>query len=231
VRDVAISGGADGISAGDGPAYKLVIFDCDGVLVDSEPLALRVDAMLFAELGWPLSEAEIARRFVGRTSEYMLGELAAHIGRPVPAEVEERFNARYREVLAAELQPVEGIVDALDQITTPSCVASSGSHAKMRFTLGLTGLYERFEGRIFSASEVAHGKPAPDLFLHAAARLGIEPADCAVVEDSQYGVEAARAAGMTVFGYAGGVTPASRLEGPGTVLFTDMRTLPELLGQ
>jgi HAD superfamily hydrolase (TIGR01509 family) len=206
-----------------------VIFDCDGVLVDSEPLALRVDAMLFAELGWPLSEAEIARRFVGRTTEYMMGELGAHIGRPVPAETEERFTAHYREVLAAELQPVPGIVEALDQITTPSCVASSGSHAKMRFTLGLTGLYERFEGRIFSASEVAHGKPAPDLFLHAAASMGVDPADCAVVEDSQYGVEAARAAGMAAFGYAGGVTPASRLEGPDTVLFTDMRALPGLL--
>ncbi|MEQ4207085.1 HAD family hydrolase [Actinopolymorpha sp. B9G3] len=221
---------ASEVPAADGTAYKLVIFDCDGILVDSEPLALRVDAMLFAELGWPLPEAEIARRFVGRTSEYMMGELTAHIGRPVPAEVEERFNAHYREVLAAELQPVSGIVEALDQITTPSCVASSGGHAKMRFTLGLTGLYERFEGRIFSASEVAQGKPAPDLFLHAAASMGVEPADCAVVEDSQYGVEAARAAGMAAFGYAGGVTPASRLEGPGTVLFTDMRALPELLG-
>ena len=211
--------------------YKLVIFDCDGVLVDSEPLALRVDAMLFAELGWPLSEDEIARRFVGRTTEYMMGELAAHTGRPVPDETEARFTAAYRELLAAELTPVDGITEALDAITTPTCVASSGSHAKMRFTLGLTGLYERFEGRIFSASEVAHGKPAPDLFLHAAQSLGVEPADCAVVEDSQYGVEAARAAGMVAYGYAGGVIPAERLEGPSTVLFTDMRALPALLGE
>ena len=212
--------------------YKLVIFDCNGVLVDSEPLALRIDVMLFAELGWPLSEEEIARRFVGRTSEYMMGELAAHLGHAVPEETEARFTRRYRELLAAELRPVDGIVEAIDAISTLSCVASSGSHDKMRFTLGLTGLYDRFEGRIFSASEVAHGKPEPDLFLHAAHSLGVDPADCAVVEDSQYGVEAARAAGMAAFGYTGGgVIPADRLEGPGTVLFTDMRALPRLLGE
>jgi HAD superfamily hydrolase (TIGR01509 family) len=212
--------------------YKLVIFDCDGVLVDSEPLALRVDVELFAELGWPLSAEEIARRFVGRTTEYMMGELAAHIGGAIPPEVDAKFAARYREVLAAELRPVDGIADALDRIAGLTCVASSGSHDKMRFTLGLTGLYERFEGRIFSASEVAHGKPAPDLFLHAAATLGVDPHECAVVEDSEYGVLAARAAGMTVFGYVGGdLIPAERLEGPGTTLFANMRDLPRLLGE
>jgi beta-phosphoglucomutase-like phosphatase (HAD superfamily) len=100
----------------------------------------------------------------------------------------------------------------------------------MRYTLGKTGLYERFAGRIFSAAEVPRGKPAPDLFLYAAARMGIAPADCAVVEDSAAGVQAARAAGMPVFAYAGGVTPAARLEGPGTIVFRDMRELPGLLG-
>jgi HAD superfamily hydrolase (TIGR01509 family) len=209
--------------------YKLVIFDCDGVLVDSEPLALRVDALMCAELGWPLTVEEIAARFVGRTHDYMMGELAAHIGHPVPAETEARFAAEYRALLTEELRPVDGIVAALDRIDLRTCVASSGSHDKMRFTLGLTGLYERFEGRIFSASEVAHGKPAPDLFLHAARSLGVEPADCAVIEDSQFGVEAARAAGMAAYGYTGGVIPAERLEGADTVLFDDMRQLPDLL--
>ncbi|WP_020576206.1 HAD family hydrolase [Actinopolymorpha alba] len=211
--------------------YKLLIFDCDGILVDSEPLALRVDAMLFAELGWPLPEDEIARRFVGRTHDYMIGELEAHIGRAVPPEVDAKFAELYREIFAAELAPVDGVVEALDAISTLTCVASSGGHDKMRFTLGLTGLYERFEGRIFSASEVAHGKPAPDLFLHAARTLGVDPGECAVIEDSEYGVAAARAAGMAAFGYAGGVVPSERLEGPGTVLFTDMRELPRLLGE
>jgi beta-phosphoglucomutase-like phosphatase (HAD superfamily) len=99
----------------------------------------------------------------------------------------------------------------------------------MRFTLGLTGLWDRFAGRIFSAHDVARGKPAPDLFLHAAARMGVAPAACAVVEDSRWGVEAARAAGMRAFGYAGGLTPAERLEGAGTIVFRDMRDLPALL--
>jgi beta-phosphoglucomutase-like phosphatase (HAD superfamily) len=116
-------------------------------------------------------------------------------------------------------------------IKLPTCVASSGSHDKMRHTLGRTGLYQRFEGRIFSAAEVAHGKPAPDLFLHAARQMGVEPARCVVVEDSQYGVQAARAAGMRAFGYSGGLTPAQWLEGHDTVVFEDMRKLPELLDQ
>ena len=125
---------------------------------------------------------------------------------------------------------MDGIIEALDRIPTPTCVASSGSHEKMRYTLGKTGLYERFSGRIFSADEVSRGKPAPDLFLHAAARMGVAPADCAAVEDSAAGVQAARAAGMPVFGYAGGVTPAARLAGAGTIVFLDMRDLPGLLG-
>ena len=115
---------------------------------------------------------------------------------------------------------------ALDAISLPSCVASSASIEKMRFTLGHTGLWDRFEGRIFSATEVEHGKPAPDLFLHAAATMGWEPGETAVVEDSPAGVEAALAAGMTAFGYAG-TTPASRLAG--ARVFTDMAELPELL--
>ena len=122
-----------------------------------------------------------------------------------------------------------GVVEALDRITLPTCVASSGTHDKIRFTLGLTGLYERFAGRIFSAYEVARGKPAPDLFLYAASRMGADPAACAVVEDSPYGIEAARAAGMRAFGYAGGLTPRPWLEGPDTVIFEDMRELPRLL--
>ncbi|MFI9628819.1 HAD family hydrolase [Streptomyces sp. NPDC052042] len=125
---------------------------------------------------------------------------------------------------------MKGIFEALDALRhIPVCVASSGSHDKMRFTLGMTGLYERFAGRIHSSDEVARGKPAPDLFLHAARRMNVEPAACAVVEDSQYGVQAARAAGICAFGCAGGLTPADRLEGPNTVLFRDMRELPSLI--
>jgi HAD superfamily hydrolase (TIGR01509 family) len=212
----------------DGP-FELVIFDCDGVLVDSERIAVRVEAELLAELGWPLSQAEIVERFMGRTTEYMDEAIEAQLGSRLPGDWRDQFQRRYREAFAAELVPVDGVLDALDQIAVPTCVASSGSHDKLRFTLGHTGLYRRFEGRIFSGYEVANGKPAPDLFLHAAARMGAGPARCAVVEDSLYGVLAARAAGMRVFGYVGGLTSADRLEGEATVVFEDMRELPRLL--
>ncbi|MFJ7410288.1 HAD family hydrolase [Streptomyces sp. NPDC098077] len=209
---------------------ELVIFDCDGVLVDSERIAVRVDAVVLAELGWELTEAEIIDRFMGRSSRSMTRQVEEHLGRTLPADWEEEFAHLYHDALAAELAPVEGIVDALDALTHLStCVASSGSHEKMRFTLGITDLHPRFEGRIFSATEVEHGKPAPDLFLHAARRMGVPPEACAVVEDSQYGLQAARAAGMRAFAYDGGMTPVERLEGPGTVVFDDMRRLPGLL--
>jgi HAD superfamily hydrolase (TIGR01509 family) len=210
--------------------FDLVIFDCDGVLVDSERIAVRIDAIVLERLGWPLPEAEIVERFVGRSDAYMTSEIEAAIGRPLPAGWEGEFSPLYREALAAELTAVDGVIEALDRISTPTCVASSSTHERLRFTLGLTGLFDRFDGRIFSASDVANGKPAPDLFLHAAATMGFAPARCAVVEDSFYGVEAARAAGMAAFGYAGGVTAAERLAGPATTVFHDMRELPELLG-
>jgi HAD superfamily hydrolase (TIGR01509 family) len=209
--------------------FELVIFDCDGVLVDSERIAVRIDAIVLERLGWPLSEAEIIERFVGRSEAYMTTEIEAAIGRSLPAGWDGEFTPLYREALEAELAPVDGIVGALDRISLPTCVASSSTHDRLRFTLGLTGLLERFDGRIFSSTDVANGKPAPDLFLHAAATLGADPARCAVVEDSFYGVEAARAAGMTAFGYAGGLTAPERLAGPATTVFHDMRELPELL--
>jgi HAD superfamily hydrolase (TIGR01509 family) len=209
--------------------FELVILDCDGVLVDSERIAVRVEAEFLAELGWPLSQAEIIERFMGRTAEYMDEAIEAHLGVRLPPDWKDQFQRRYLDAFVADLVPVDGVVEALDQITVSTCVASSGSHDKLRFTLGHTGLYERFDGRIFSGYEVANGKPAPDLFLHAAARMGADPARCAVVEDTLYGVMAARAAGMRTFGYAGGLSAPERLEGEATVVFEDMRALPRLL--
>jgi HAD superfamily hydrolase (TIGR01509 family) len=209
--------------------FDLVIFDCDGVLIDSERIAVRIDAVVLARLGWELTEAEIVERFVGRSEAYMVSEIERAIGRPLDVGWDDEFVPLYREALEAELEPVDGIVEALDAISAPTCVASSSSHERLRFTLGLTGLLDHFDGRIFSATDVANGKPAPDLFLHAAATLGADPARCAVVEDSVYGVEAARAAGMRAFGYAGGLTPGERLAGPRTTVFGDMRELPGLL--
>ena len=208
---------------------ELVIFDCDGVLVDTERLAVRVDVQVLAQLGWVMTEAEVVERFVGLSDATIREAIEAHTGRRLADNWEQEFRHLYRSSFAESLTAVDGVVEALDGITLRTCVASSGSHEKMRFTLGLTGLLERFDGRMFSVSEVDRGKPAPDIFLHAAARMGVAPAACAVVEDSRFGVEAARAAGMRAFGYAGGLTPAHLLAGSGTIVFTDMRELPRLL--
>ncbi|MFI5527697.1 HAD family hydrolase [Kitasatospora sp. NPDC051853] len=216
------------ISSTDDP-IELVIFDCDGVLLDSERLAVRVDAVVLAALGWELTEEEIVHRFVGRSHRDVTAQIEAHLGRTLPEDWDAEFKPLYDQAFADELTPVDGIEEALDAITLPTCVASSSSHRRLRSTLGQVGLYPRFEGRVFSASEVANGKPAPDLFLHAAATLGVEPARCLVVEDSRFGVAAARAAGMRSLGFAGGLTPPAWLEGPGTTVFTDMRELPALV--
>jgi HAD superfamily hydrolase (TIGR01509 family) len=210
-------------------AFELIIFDCDGVLVDSERLSIRIDATYLERIGWPMSEEEIVERWVGRSDADMRTEIEAHIGRPIPPDVDEEFSRIYREIFDRELAPVDGIREALDAITVPRCVASSGKHDNIRRNLALTGLSGYFGERIFSATDVEHGKPAPDLFLLAARTLGAEPSRCAVVEDSVYGVEAALAAGMLPFAYAGGVTLAERLARPGAVVFTDMRQLPELV--
>ena len=212
-------------------ALQLVIFDCDGVLVDSERIAIRVEAGILGRLGMPLSETEIVERFVGRSPSVMRAAVEEHLGRPLPADWDTEFRALYEEAYAAGLRPVDGITDALDEIALPTCVASSSEPGPLRHKLELTGLYDRFAGRIFSASAVRAGKPAPDVFLHAAARMGVRPEACAVVEDSRAGVMAARAAGMDVFAYAGSVTPSAWLEGDRTTVFDDMRRLPALLAE
>jgi HAD superfamily hydrolase (TIGR01509 family) len=214
-----------------------VIFDCDGVLVDSERLSIRLDAELLAQLGWPLSESEIVERFVGRTDAAMRAEIEAHLGRDIGAEWE-AFGERYVRLFAEELRPVAGVAAAIDAIQAAgyaTCVASSGGHEKIRRNLALTGLRERFGERfgerIFSGEDVAHGKPAPDLFLHAATSMGVAPDRTAVVEDSGHGVAAARAAGMWAFAYGRGVTPAAALAGEATTVFDDMAQLPRLVGR
>jgi HAD superfamily hydrolase (TIGR01509 family) len=210
-------------------SFELVIFDCDGVLVDSERLAVRTEAQILASLGWPLTEAEVVDRFVGRSAEYMHAQIEQQLGRPVDWERE--FESRYRDVFERELRPVEGIVEVLQALRTPTCVASSGTHAKIRFSLRLTGLLDFFQDRIFSVQDVPRGKPEPDLFLYAAERMGIAPTMCAVVEDSPSGLEAALAAGMRVFAFAGGVVPRQRLRHEGVLVFDHMRLLPGLLAQ
>ncbi len=207
--------------------FELVIFDCDGVLIDSERLAVRTESQILTELGWPLSEAEVIERFVERSSVYMQTVIEEKIGRPVDWRNE--FERRVREACERELVPVEGVIAVLDEIAVATCVASSSSHQMLNFKLGLTGMSERFEGRIFSADDVAHGKPDPAVFLFAAASMGVAPDRCAVIEDSVSGVAAGLAAGMTVFAYSGGVTSAQKLQRDDVTVFESMHLLPELL--
>ena len=199
--------------------FDLVIFDCDGVIIDSERLAARTESQILTELGWPLSEADVIERFVGRSSVYM------------QSVIEEKIGRRVREVCERELVPVEGVIEALELITVPTCIASSSSHTMLNFKLGLTGLAERFAGRVFSADDVAHGKPDPAVFLLTADSMGVAPDHCAVIEDSVSGVEAGLAAGMSVFAFSGGVTSARQLDRDGVVLFDTMRLLPGLLAR
>jgi HAD superfamily hydrolase (TIGR01509 family) len=207
--------------------FDLVIFDCDGVLVDSERILVRTERAILERLGWNLSESDITEMFVGRTDVYMQRTIEAQLGRSINWEVE--FEARYREVFERELVSVAGIEDALDALSTASCVASNGSHETMQLTLGLTNLWHRFQGRVFSADDVEHAKPAPDVYLHAARAMGVVAERCCVVEDSVSGVTAGVAAGMTVFGFSGSVTSAERLARAGAIVFDQMTELPALV--
>lgn len=210
--------------------YDLVIFDCDGVLVDSERLTHQVLCDQLAELDVAMTLAQAIDRFIGTSNALMLERVAALLPPgAMPADFLAQFRQRTQQAFAAGLRAVPGVEAVLDGLALPHCVASNGEHAKMAVTLALTGLAPRFAGRVFSADDVARPKPAPDLFLHAAATLGAAPARCLVIEDSATGVRAARAAGMAVFGHAA-LTPADRLlEAGAHRVFATMAELPPLL--
>lgn len=211
-------------------AQDLIIFDCDGVVVDSEPIGNRVFRDFLAELGLRFTEREVYERFLGRALADSVSLVEEMLGRRVPPETLRQYERTRNRILSEEVRPVEGIRELLRDLDVPYCIASSGSHDKMRATLGATGLMPLFEGRIFSATDVPRAKPAPDVFLHAAAQMGVAPARAAVVEDTVGGVTAARAAGMTAYGYAG-LTPAAALAAAGAhATFGHMRELKGLLG-
>jgi HAD superfamily hydrolase (TIGR01509 family) len=180
---------------------NLVIFDCDGVLVDTEVLVAVVEAELLQAEGAALSVDDILTDFVGISEVEMHRRIEAQWGVTLGADFVERKTARLEAVFAASLEPVDGIADVVTNVTTARCVASSSALPRIRRCLELTGLLDRFEPDIFSASMVANGKPAPDLFLYAAEQMGVAPADAVVIEDSRYGVAAGVAAGMTVIGF------------------------------
>lgn len=197
--------------------YDLVIFDCDGVLVDSERIANREFALLLKEIGLEFTLAEMFETFVGNSMPRCVEIITERLGHAPPDDLLDRYQEMASVALTRDLRAVAGVEAVLDQLDAaqlPYAVASNGDHKKMQTTLGVTGLLSRFEGRRFSSTDVARPKPAPDLFLHTARHMGVSPLRCVVVEDSPLGVAGARAAGMTVIGYAD-LMPAERLRAAG----------------
>lgn len=211
------------------PTPQLIIFDCDGVLVDSEKITNRIFVAMLHKAGIHLSAEETLERFIGRSMPQCLDIMESILGHKVPDALLIEYQRRVEAAWAEELTAIPGIEAALDEIKVPYCVASSGSQEKMRMTLGITGLLSRFENKMFSVHQVAHSKPAPDVFLSAASTMGFPPTACAVIEDSPPGVTAGVAAQMTVYGYCAH-TPAERLLNAGAhKVFDSMKDLPQLL--
>ncbi|MFE3743093.1 HAD family hydrolase [Streptomyces sp. NPDC059134] len=223
--------------------YELVIFDNDGVLVDSERLSNTILAGYLTELGHPTSYEDSLRDFMGAAVHRVHDLVRERTGQRLPAEFDEELHARVFAAFERELTPVEGAVEVIEKLAAdavPYCLASSGSHERIRVGHRKTGLDRLFPHResgekngggnvVFSAQDVDRGKPAPDLFLHAAARMGVAPERCAVVEDSPLGVRAALAAGMDVYAFTA-MTPAGKMPGA-TGYFARMSELPGLLGR
>jgi HAD superfamily hydrolase (TIGR01509 family) len=214
--------------------FDLIIFDCDGVLVDSEVISCRAHAATLTRHGYPITEDQVFDRFLGRSMRQATLEVEAELGRNLPDDFHTQVYAEIFQAFATSLQATPYIVETLAAMTLPVCVASSGPPEKISASLNRVGLYGRFSPHIFSAVQVAHGKPAPDLFLFAAEQMKVSAARCLVIEDSVSGIAAARAAGMTVLGYHGGShcrpAHADTLRAAGAaVTFDDMRELPGLI--
>ncbi|MET9799129.1 HAD family hydrolase [Streptomyces sp. NPDC006368] len=211
--------------------YELVIFDNDGVLVDSEPISNTILAGYLTELGHPTSYDDSLRDYMGGALHRVHDLVLERTGQRLPEDFDETFHTRVFAAFERELQAVPGVTEVLGKLVAervPYCVASSGSHERIRVGHRKTGLDLWFgEGSVFSAQDVGRGKPAPDLFLHAAERMGVDPERCVVVEDSPLGVRAALAAGMDVYGFTA-MTPAEKLVGAHKYV-NDMGELAALL--
>jgi HAD superfamily hydrolase (TIGR01509 family) len=183
----------------------LFIFDCDGVLVDSEIIAARVDAELFTDNGYPITAEEIARRFAGLTAADIIAQVEAETGQRLPRDFRERHKAELDRRLASELKAVDGVQDMLERIDGPRCIASNSTSERLRLSLQKTDLYDRFRPYIFSAVEVGdrQPKPSPNVYRFAIEEFRADPRESLVVEDSVFGVRAAKAAGARVVGFTG----------------------------
>ena len=217
------------------PRFDLLIFDCDGVLIDSERIAAELDARELTAHGIPISTAVLAERFTGVTYADMYRVLETETGVRLPHGFAKRTHELVLDACIADQSlAVPGVAAALDALPLPRCVASSSSPDWLRRTLEAVKLFGRFAPHIFSAAEVARGKPAPDLFLHAACRMKAEPDSCVVIEDSVAGVTAAVAAGMTPVGFVGTSLDPIRLavclrNSGATAIFDHMAQLPDVL--
>jgi HAD superfamily hydrolase (TIGR01509 family) len=216
------------------PSTSLVIFDCDGVLIDSEIVVCRLTSEELTRLGYRVTLEEVIDRFAGRPEREMIAEIESDWGRKVPPAFFDRIRLRIDEAYASELRIMPEIVGVLDRIRIDICVASSSYPAKLALGLRSVGLYERFAPNVISASFVTHGKPAPDVFIYAAGWMRREVADCLVIEDSVPGVRAAASAGMRVFGFAGGThcRPSLRgrlMDAGAEYVVTDFRELEALV--
>ena len=219
------------------PRFDAVLFDCDGVLVDSEPITNGVLRDMLEEAGWTLTPGECMRLFIGKAVKDEAALIEARTGQPLTEEWMVRFRERRNDGLVRDLKPIQGAVDAVASIHAlyqgRLACASGADRFKVELQLQKCGLMPYFKGRIFSGHELPRSKPAPDVYLAAAAALGADPRRCAVVEDTVTGVRAGVAAGATVFGYspdeAGHDAPAAlRLHGA-AFIFTDLAALPALL--
>lgn len=210
-------------------AIELVIFDCDGVLIDSERIFNRILAAHLCGLGAEVNLEYLFEHFVGHSWDHCLGKITGLLGCAPPDDLRDTVSAETKAAFRTELVAIPGIAAALDRIPYPICVASNSGPEELRVNLGMVGLLPRFGERIFSAKQVARSKPAPDVYLFAASTLGVSPSKCLVIEDSPAGVAAGVAAGMTVLGFCAN-TPAHRLRAAGAhPLFDDMRDLPGLI--
>jgi HAD superfamily hydrolase (TIGR01509 family) len=214
--------------------FDLVIFDCDGVLVDSEALACVVHADMLTAHGYAITAEEVHDRFLGRSAREARVEVETELGRALSDDYTVQLKATIDEVFGARLLPIPHIAEALERLPQRICVASSGTPTRTRSSLSTTGLLAYFDPHLFSAMQVENGKPAPDLFLFAAEQMGVPPARCLVIEDSVPGITGACAAGMTVFGFHGGshCRPgyADTLRASGAIAtFDDMRELPGMV--
>jgi HAD superfamily hydrolase (TIGR01509 family) len=212
----------------------LVVFDCDGVLIDSEVIFCRADAEALRAAGFEITAAEIAARFTGVPTRDMLRAIEDEQGRSLPEGFVDERRVRLDAIFERELRATDGVHEVVDALDVRSCVASSSTVDRLERNLRLTGLYDRFSPHIFSSEAVEKGKPAPDLFLFAAASLGVEPKRCLVVEDSVAGITAARAAEMCAIGFVGGghcdADHPARLERAGAErVLSDLRELPALV--